>query len=193
MECGALDGVRYSNTLFFERYRNWTGLLIEANPTSFKQLLKVGRNAFSSNVCLSPTNKTGRLDFIPSSAVGGLSDTMEPAHYKTWIKPLNKKKEPLKITVQCFPLYSMLLAVGRTHIDYFSLDVEGAELEILRTIPFEKVTIDILTIEYAVSRDPAATSRKLYKIRELFRRTGLYREIGFVQHLDIVFKRLESN
>ena len=192
MECGALDGVRASNTLFFERYRNWTGLLIEADPTSFKQLLKVGRNAFSSNVCLSPTNKTGRLDFIPSSSAGGLSDTMESAHYKL-IKSKNNQKQPPKITVQCFPLYSMLLAVGRTHIDYFSLDVEGAELEILRTIPFEKVTIDILTIEYFVYGDPAATSRKLYKIRELFRRTGLYREIGFVSHLDIVFKRLESN
>ena len=192
MECGAGKGVQLSNTLFFERYRNWTGLLIEANPTSFKQILKAGRNAFSSNVCLSPTNKTGRLEFIPSSDLSGLSDTMESAHRK-WIKSKNNQKQPPKITVQCFPLYSMLLAVGRTHIDYFSLDVEGAELEILRTIPFEKVTIDILTIEYVVHGDPAATSRKLYETREFFRKTGLYREIGVVSHLDIVFKRLESD
>ena len=87
----------------------------------------------------------------------------------------------------------MLLAVGRTHIDYFSLDVEGSELEILKTIPFEKVTIDILTIEYFVFGDPAATSRKLNETREFFRRTGLYQEIGFLKHLDIAFKRLESN
>ena len=32
--------------------------------------------------------------------------------------------------VQCFPLYSILLAVGRTSIDFFSLDVEGHELKV---------------------------------------------------------------
>ena len=43
--------------------------------------------------------------------------------------------------VYCFPLYSMLLALNRTHIDYFSLDVEGSELAVLKTIPFDKVNI----------------------------------------------------
>lgn len=29
--------------------------------------------------------------------------------------------------MQCFPLYSMLLAVGNPTVDYMSLDIEGAE------------------------------------------------------------------
>lgn len=33
-------------------------------------------------------------------------------------------------TVQCFPLYSILLAIGRTHVDYFGLGVESAYLKI---------------------------------------------------------------
>ena len=50
--------------------------------------------------------------------------------------------------VYCFPFYSMMLALNRTHIDYFSLDVEGRELEVLRTIPFDKLNISIFTIEF---------------------------------------------
>ena len=37
--------------------------------------------------------------------------------------------------VQCFPLYSILLSVGRTQVDFFSLDVVGHELRIPKTIP----------------------------------------------------------
>ncbi len=33
----------------------------------------------------------------------------------------------------------MMLAVGNPTVDFFSLDVEGAEVPILRTIPFDKV------------------------------------------------------
>ena len=39
------------------------------------------------------------------------------------------------IAVQCIPLYTVMLALGRTTIDFFSLDVEGNEIEILRTLP----------------------------------------------------------
>ena len=50
--------------------------------------------------------------------------------------------------MQCFPLYSILLALDDPTVDYFSLDVEGAEMEILKTISWEKVDIKVLTIEF---------------------------------------------
>lgn len=52
------------------------------------------------------------------------------------------------MTMQCFPLYSILLALDNPIVDYFSLDVEGAEMAILRTIPWDKVNIKVLTIEF---------------------------------------------
>ena len=36
----------------------------------------------------------------------------------------------------------MLLALNQTHVDYFSLDVEGFELDVLKTIPFDKVGVE---------------------------------------------------
>ena len=47
------------------------------------------------------------------------------------------------IRVLCLPLISILNAIGNPSIDYFSLDIEGAELAVLKTIPWEKVDIKV--------------------------------------------------
>ena len=47
------------------------------------------------------------------------------------------------IEVQCFPLYSILLASNFTTIDYLSLDIEGFEIKILKTIPWQRVDVAV--------------------------------------------------
>jgi hypothetical protein len=46
-------------------------------------------------------------------------------------------------SVECFPLYSILLALNQTVVDYFSLDIEGIELRVLKAIPFDLLTIKV--------------------------------------------------
>ncbi len=53
VECGALDGERSSNTIWLEKRRGWTGLLVEMDPSYYLQIRGKNRNAYSSNVCLS--------------------------------------------------------------------------------------------------------------------------------------------
>jgi hypothetical protein len=53
VECGASDGEFLSNTLYMERFKNWTGILIEPDHASYKSLLTRKRKAWSSNTCLS--------------------------------------------------------------------------------------------------------------------------------------------
>ena len=48
---------------------------------------------------------------------------------------------------QCFPVYTILLALGNPTVHYFSLDIDGPELQVLRTIPLDKVDIKIFDIE----------------------------------------------
>jgi hypothetical protein len=50
--------------------------------------------------------------------------------------------------VPCFPLETLMLALNRTKVDFFSLDVEGVELHILEAIPHTKIDIKSWTIEY---------------------------------------------
>ena len=52
-----------------------------------------------------------------------------------------------EMQVQCFPLYSVLKAMGKPKVDYFSLDIEGAEFAVLNTIPWKDVDIDVLGVE----------------------------------------------
>ena len=49
----------------------------------------------------------------------------------------------------CLPFFSILLAMGNPTVDYFSLDVEGAELPILKTIPWDKVNIKVMYCFYS--------------------------------------------
>ena len=64
---------------------------------------------------------------------------------KPWMKQNGFHKDEVK--VQCFPLYSILLSLNQTNVDYFSLDIEGDELQVLKTIPFDKLNIKIMTVE----------------------------------------------
>ena len=57
------------------------------------------------------------------------------------------KKYERKIQVQCFPLYSVLMALGNPHVDYFSLDIEGAELVMLKTLPWNKISMTLIDVE----------------------------------------------
>jgi len=50
-----------------------------------------------------------------------------------------------------------MLALNQSHVDYFSLDVEGVELNILRTIPFASILIDIFSVEYGHAASKNAT------------------------------------
>jgi len=65
---------------------------------------------------------------------------------KQWIKAQNIAKD--EVMVQCFPLYSLLLALNQLTVDFFSLDVEGDELNVLMTIPWDKVNIKTMTVEF---------------------------------------------
>lgn len=55
IECGAYDGETRSNTLYLERFRGWSGLLIEADPINFTKMLQKNRRAYLSPTCLSLT------------------------------------------------------------------------------------------------------------------------------------------
>ena len=62
-------------------------------------------------------------------------------------KTANLIGNSVSTTLLCMPLYTLLRAIDQTVIDLFSLDTEGAELDILKTIPFDKVRFKVFIIE----------------------------------------------
>lgn len=51
--------------------------------------------------------------------------------------------ENASFTAECYPVFSLLKAINITSVDYFSLDIEGAELPVLKTIPWNRVRIKV--------------------------------------------------
>ncbi|ESO03325.1 hypothetical protein HELRODRAFT_173611 [Helobdella robusta] len=134
VEAGALDGECASNTLYLEIEKGWTGLLVEPDPYYFTQIIGKNRNSWAINACLSPFNYASKLYFRGSNNQIGRVQ-------------LNKTDENL-FEVPCFPLQSLLLAIGVKNVDFFSLDVEGDEVPILKSLPFNEIDIKTLAVEY---------------------------------------------
>ena len=175
---GAVDGVSFSNTLFFERERNWTGLLIEPNNNFYNRLATVHRKAYTINTCLSINQKVGTVSFLTAEMIGGIEKLLEgPMMNRANKEYPNARREE----VLCIPLFPILEGIGMTHIHLFSLDVEGAELDILKTIPFDKVKIDLFVIEYAVSSgnglDSKVTETRYREFKNFFKKVGSYEEV----------------
>ena len=61
------------------------------------------------------------------------------------------------VNIKCASLLSIMSALNIYNIDYFSLDVEGAEMFILESIDWNRLTIDLFTIETHVNRDTILT------------------------------------
>ncbi|XP_013394563.1 protein Star [Lingula anatina] len=209
VECGGYNGLTSSNTYYLEKEKNWTGLLIEAVPHFYKQLCKNRPNTHRINACLSTNNKAEKAFFKNSmdiEGIGGLAEHMSGVQLR--YRGGARKNAPT-IEVQCFPFYSIMLTLGITDIDYFSLDVEGAELPVLRTIPFDKINVKVFTIEYRLSDGVhlslEETQKKLDSLRHFLIPKG-YREYGVLtkrgdlknydhlplhlQGLDVVFYKL---
>ena len=72
LEVAAGNGILFSNSLFFERERNWTGLLIESTGYSFRRLLKVHRKAYAVNVCFSVENRIRIVKFYGADLIEGI-------------------------------------------------------------------------------------------------------------------------
>ena len=72
--------------------------------------------------------------------------------------------------VQCLPLTSIIKALGNPTIDYLSLDIEGAELQVLQSVAFDEVDIKVISIE--VNHIGQIFDGKRANLDTLMRRSG---------------------
>ena len=178
VECGAYRGEELSDTLFFERERNWSGILIEANPENHRVLLTKNRRALVLRACLSPSRRPTLTKFRLAKAGSGVSSLH---------KNIASTSESVNETyVQCFTLNSVMSAIGAQRVDFMVLDVEGAELQILETIDWTRLSVDVFSIEYA----RPGRQDQLRKIRDFFSKTDSYKEVGMLDHQDVIFMRV---
>ncbi len=143
LDLAAADGVTHSNTHVLERWFGWSGICIEPNPTFFAELKTRRRCVLDSSVV---SDCRERVPFrIDNGQLGGVvaGDTDNNPRIRG---PQLAQAEIIEL--QAFRLNDIL---GRHHaprvIDYFSLDVEGCEERVLRTLDFGRYQFRCLTVE----------------------------------------------
>lgn len=151
VELGALDGKRFSNTYMFRHVLNWRGVLIEPSPQSFS-LLQQNRpddKLVNAAVC----SQNSRVHFLENGensdrAINGIVEFMSFDFVKHWHNKLANQNNVLS-EIQCLPLSSILdyTFLKKKHIDFLSLDVEGAEFEVIQTVDFNKHQFGLIFYE----------------------------------------------
>lgn len=162
IEIGASDGIELSNTYLLETTHNWKGICVEPIPAKFQLLCKNRPNSSCSDrAVFSESNKTVVFDIANNyDLLSGIS-----AHIDRHVDYVNANKT--QITVQTITFDDLLEQFNAPlFIEYLSLDTEGTELEILKSVNFEKYTFGIIDVEHNYV-EPRRT-----QIRELLTSNG---------------------
>ncbi|KAK7065855.1 hypothetical protein SK128_002718, partial [Halocaridina rubra] len=157
LEAGALDGEFLSNTLWLEQSQNWSGLLIEADPVNFQYLTWKRRKAWISHTCISEKMypREAIIESLQETAIG----FAVPWLYRANAHELNTYFSNIRggytdisahsySKVQCFPLRSYLKALNVTTVDYMSLDTQGHEWEMIKTLLKGTISVRVLAVEH---------------------------------------------
>ena len=146
LESGALDGTLISTTIALCRVLGWAAVHVEPGPVAFSKL-SAGRPE-ALNVHAALCNTTGVLHFAESSQspeASGIWEFMSAAHKDVWFPGLSDISH--LPTISCWPLAQLLRKFGICHIDFWILDVEGSELDVLKSVDWTSIQIDVLCIE----------------------------------------------
>jgi len=141
-EMGAIDGLMYNNTKFYEDWLNWKGVLVEANPFAYSRCVLNRPNCISMNALVSDSTKplTFRISTnIP--AVCSVADTT-PASFEN---EYYRHAQMVNVTMIPVPLSDVINKCGFPRIDLAILDVEGHEMHVLNSFNFEATKVPVVS------------------------------------------------
>lgn len=146
VDIGGYDGVTGSNTVFFEKWRGWTGVLVEPVMANLARA-KTARTCPCLGVAVAA--EAGSADFITVTEgftqMSGLSGSYD-ARVLEQVRANPRHKEDI-VEVETKPLSALLIDSGVPHPDFVSLDIEGGELAVLSAFPFADHQVGVWAIE----------------------------------------------
>jgi len=180
IECGANDGLRQSNTYWFERFQGWHGLLIEADPKNAAKCRINRPRDITINTALVADDKIKTVKIHTADLMayvdGGITGKKETEH-RAAAQEVQHLTGIGAIDVPARTLSSVLDELNIQKIDFFSLDVEGYELDVLRGLNLERHAPTYLLVE----------TTRLDEIQKVLQ--GRYEIIEQLSHHDYLLKK----
>jgi FkbM family methyltransferase len=170
VELGANDGRFQSNTLYYEQFRRWRGVLIEPSPDLCRRCHenRSSRSYVVNAACVAFGYAEQAVEMIYSNAMSVSlnleTDIGDPAaHAELGRQFLGPDETVFNFRAPARTLNSILLeANAPARIDFLSLDVEGAEIEVLKGVDHDAFRFRYMLIE---CRDIARLSDYLGPLR----------------------------
>jgi FkbM family methyltransferase len=180
-EAGANDGLDQSNTAYLERYYGWRGVLVEAIPHKYVQCRLNRPRSRTVHACLvsgGDAQDYVEMKYADLMSVSASSVLNQDEHVESARKFIGLEQglvgerflAPAKTVSQIFD------ECGLSVVDLFSLDVEGAELDVLSGIDFTRHRPRTFLIE---TEDPVSLTRILARAD--------YLPLGQVSQHDFLF------
>ena len=151
IEVGAHNGYAQSNTYYLERFRNWRGILVEPVPEQFRECVRERRRSRVVQCALVPMDyASDQIRIFSGSLVSNVEGVWGQAEQQKRIEYARHAEKEVSgewIVVPARTLTSILEECSVESIDFFSLDVEGFELEVLQGLDFSRWRPEYILIE----------------------------------------------
>ena len=151
VDVGAYDGIKFSNTYLFAKQYGWHGINIEPNSIIFADLQKNRPDSINMQIAIDVEDNKHK-DFMLNTGYSKMLSGLKEYYDSKHIARLNKEQKQYGGLTTIVPvttrrLDSLLLENNISHIHLLSIDVEGAEESVIKSIDFDKVFIDVIIFE----------------------------------------------
>jgi FkbM family methyltransferase len=174
IEVGANDGYSQSNTYYFEKFRGWTGILIEGIPELYNKCILERSKSQVFNCALVAEDfqepyVTMKYAHLMSIVDGVFDDNVARKEYFQNASQHHEfELNSYEVKVPTRTLTSILDECKIDRIDFFSLDVEGAELQVLKGLDLNKYRPKYMLIETTKKDEVEKYISNLYACIEQF-------------------------
>ena len=187
VEAGANDGIAQSNTYFLENKYGWKGLLIEPVPKYFRMCQR-SRDASVVNCALGAFENDGAELEMLAGGLMSLPVSVDEEqllgrsvleHAELGAREFGGvRAEVVRARVRA--LSNVLDESGISDVDFFSLDVEGFEIEVFKGLDMSRHAPRWMLIE----------TQQIGRVTEFLGRR--YAMVELLSHHDYLFKRTDA-
>lgn len=152
VEIGAGDGVHLSNTYLLENEFGWTGILVEPNRSFYSECSRNRTSLVKQNLILDRNGSRIKFyekeigEFSHADGFGDSSASLIIDSYEVQSIEFNNLFNEINPPIV---------------IDFLSIDTEGSEFEILRSVDFNKFRPRIICIEHNFNKKRRRSYKKL--------------------------------
>ena len=150
IEIGAYDGISGSNCYHFERFLNWDGIAIEPSNIQFEKLKKNRKCKVLNNAI---SDEVKEVEFIEVTEgltqMSGINDSS----FERNLKIISNNQESKTNSINLKTITFDEIVPKNKDIDYLSIDIEGGEMNLLKSIDFKTNSIKVISVENNIPKE----------------------------------------